>query len=75
MGRPLKGARRQESDLPPSTRVTAIGKCANRSLHYLAFWARAEEDCVIEFKVGGICESYGDTLRTPRQIRAKLTPK
>jgi exo-beta-1,3-glucanase (GH17 family) len=40
----------------------------------LVFWARAEEDCDIEFKVGGISGPYGDSLRTPRQIRVKLTP-
>jgi len=39
----------------------------------LAFWARADKDCSIEFKVGGINERYGDTLKSPRGITAKLS--
>lgn len=39
----------------------------------LVFWARAEKDCRIEFKVGGINEKYGDSLKYPRSKTAKLT--
>jgi exo-beta-1,3-glucanase (GH17 family) len=38
----------------------------------LVFWARAESNCTIEFKVGGINESYGDSLSYPRTTRADL---
>jgi exo-beta-1,3-glucanase (GH17 family) len=38
----------------------------------LVFWARAEKDCMIEFKVGGIGEAYGDSLSYPRTKRASL---
>ena len=37
------------------------------------FWARAEKLTVIEFKVGGINEPYGDSLIYPRGIHADLT--
>lgn len=39
----------------------------------LTFWARADKDCRIEFKVGGIKERYGDSLKYPRTKTAKLT--
>lgn len=39
----------------------------------LVFWARAEKECRIEFKVGGIAEQFGDSLKSPRTNRAKLT--
>jgi hypothetical protein len=38
----------------------------------LVFWARAERECEIEFKVGGIKGPYGDSLKEGRVIRAKL---
>lgn len=40
----------------------------------LVFWARADKECLIEFKVGGIEGPYGDSLKQARQNRAKLTP-
>jgi exo-beta-1,3-glucanase (GH17 family) len=39
----------------------------------LRFWARAEKQAVIEFKVGGISQRFGDSLTFPRSIRVKLT--
>jgi len=39
----------------------------------LVFWARAEKACRIQFKVGGISERYGDSLKSARMKRAKLT--
>jgi exo-beta-1,3-glucanase (GH17 family) len=41
----------------------------------LTFWARAERECEIEFKVGGIDGPYGDSLKQAREVRAKLGPK
>jgi hypothetical protein len=38
----------------------------------LAFWAKAERSTEIEFKVGGISEQYGDSLKFPRAIKAKV---
>ena len=43
------------------------------SYSHLVFWARAEKDCRIEFKVGGINEKYGDSLKYARSKTAKLT--
>jgi len=40
----------------------------------LAFWARSEEECVVEFKVGGINGLYGDSLRQAKGVRVKLGP-
>lgn len=39
----------------------------------LVFWARATKDCKIEFKVGGIDEKYGDSLKFARSKTVKLT--
>lgn len=39
----------------------------------LVFWARADQPGDIEFKVGGINQSYGDSLVYPRGILANLT--
>jgi hypothetical protein len=39
----------------------------------LAFWARAEAECAIEFKVGGIGEPYGDSLIFARSRLARLS--
>ena len=39
----------------------------------LMFWARAERPTIVEFKVGGINEPYGDSLIYPRGIHADLT--
>jgi hypothetical protein len=39
----------------------------------LTFWARADRETVIEFKVGGINEEYGDSLIYARGIHADLT--
>ncbi|MCX5645050.1 MAG: hypothetical protein NTZ17_10265 [Phycisphaerae bacterium] len=39
----------------------------------MVFWARAEKDCRVEFKVGGISEKHGDSLKYPRGRTAKLT--
>lgn len=39
----------------------------------LTFWARAEKECRIEFKVGGINEPFGDSLKYPRSKTTKLT--
>lgn len=41
----------------------------------LSFWARADKACRIEFKVAGIDERYGDSLRYPRSKTAKLGAK
>lgn len=38
----------------------------------LVFWARAENESTIEFKVGGISEPYGDSLPYARSVRANL---
>jgi hypothetical protein len=38
----------------------------------LIFSARADRECKIEFKVGGIDEPYGDSLSYPRTTTAKL---
>jgi len=38
----------------------------------LTFWARADKECTIQFKVGGIQERYGDSLRSPRSTTAQL---
>jgi len=43
------------------------------SYRRLVFWARAEKDCRIEFKVGGIFAEHGDSLKYPRCKLAKLT--
>ncbi len=43
------------------------------SYNRLVFWTRAEKDCRIEFKVGGINEKYGDSLKYARSKTAKLT--
>ena len=40
----------------------------------LVFWARADGNGVIEFKVGGIVGPYGDSLTFPRSILANLSP-
>ncbi len=39
----------------------------------LTFWARSEQECRIEFKVGGINEMYGDSLKYARRINARLS--
>jgi len=39
----------------------------------MVFWARADRPTVVEFKVGGINEPYGDSLIYPRGIHADLT--
>ncbi len=39
----------------------------------LTFWARADRDTIIDFKVGGIVNPYGDSLEFPRSIVAELT--
>ena len=41
--------------------------------NHLTFWARAEQNTVVEFKVGGITGPYGDSLEYPRSILANLT--
>ena len=41
----------------------------------LTFWARAEKECAIDFKVGGIDGPYGDSLKQAKMVRAKLGPK
>jgi exo-beta-1,3-glucanase (GH17 family) len=38
----------------------------------LVFWAKADRECTIEFKVGGISESYGDSLSFARSRVARL---
>lgn len=43
-----------------------------RRLH---FAARSARPALIEFKVGGVAEAYGDSLRTPRVVLARLTPE
>jgi exo-beta-1,3-glucanase (GH17 family) len=40
----------------------------------LLFWAKADKECRIEFKVGGISGPYGDSLEYARSKTAKLTP-
>ncbi len=40
----------------------------------LTFWARADRECEIEFKVGGITGPYGDSLKQGKLVRAKLGP-
>ncbi len=39
----------------------------------LRFAARAEKACSVEFKVGGLIGPYGDDLKYPRSVLAKLT--
>jgi hypothetical protein len=39
----------------------------------LTFWARADKECTIQFKVGGVRERYGDSLRSPRSTTAQLS--
>jgi exo-beta-1,3-glucanase (GH17 family) len=39
----------------------------------LVFWARADKDCSITFMVGGINETYGDSLRVARKKTFSLT--
>jgi exo-beta-1,3-glucanase (GH17 family) len=39
------------------------------------FWARAEQNTTIEFKVGGISGDYGDSLKYPQGIIATLSPQ
>lgn len=39
----------------------------------LSFWGRADKMTQIEFKVGGINEKYGDSLKYPRSINARLS--
>lgn len=41
----------------------------------LKFWARSENSCTFEFKVGGIIGDYGDSLTFPRGIAVKLLPE
>jgi hypothetical protein len=38
----------------------------------LLFWARADEPTTIDFQVGGIDNPYGDSLKSPRIISARL---
>ena len=42
--------------------------------HYnrLVFWGRADRECPIEFKVGGVAAAYGDSLVYPRSKIARL---
>ena len=40
--------------------------------HSLLFWAKADEPTSIDFQVGGIDKEYGDSLKDPRVISAKL---
>jgi hypothetical protein len=40
---------------------------------YVSFWAKADNPCKIDFFVGGIVGPYGDSLKFPRKIQAKLT--
>jgi hypothetical protein len=42
-------------------------------INQLVFWARADQPSLIEFKVGGIDEAYGDSLVYPRSKNARLT--
>lgn len=39
----------------------------------MVFWARADKSSVMEFKVGGIDEAYGDSLTYARSKNARLT--
>jgi hypothetical protein len=39
----------------------------------LTFWARADEDCEIEFKVGGMTNPFGDSMNYPASLAAHLT--
>jgi hypothetical protein len=48
----------------------------NLSLYkQLKFWARADKDSQVIFKVGGIIGSYGDSLTYPLATYAELTPQ
>jgi hypothetical protein len=38
----------------------------------LLFWARADKPATIDFQVGGIGNPYGDSLKNPRVVSAKL---
>jgi hypothetical protein len=38
----------------------------------LTFWARADKECTVQFKVGGIRERYGDSLKSARSTTAQL---
>jgi exo-beta-1,3-glucanase (GH17 family) len=41
----------------------------------VTFWARADRECRVEFKVGGIKGPYGDSLKEGKAILAELGPK
>jgi exo-beta-1,3-glucanase (GH17 family) len=43
--------------------------------NHLRFWARAEKNIQVEFKVGGIIGTYGDSLEYPRGIVSNLKPE
>lgn len=45
------------------------------SYNRLVFWARSDNDCIIEFKVGGINNKFGDSMSFPRSIHARLSTK
>ena len=41
----------------------------------LTFWAKADKACVIEFRVAGLHEPYGDSQKTPKTLLAQLSAK
>ena len=41
----------------------------------LRLWTRADRSCSIEFRVGGIDQPYGDSLKSPKKKVVKLTRK
>lgn len=41
----------------------------------LAFWARAEKNCELDFQVAGVNEAYGDSQRQPLKRTFNLKPK
>jgi len=52
------------------------GKGINLSRYNsLSFWAKADKKCLIEFKVGGVSQRYGDSLVLPRTTITKLSPE
>ena len=42
------------------------------SYNRVVFWARADKECKIEFKVGGIKAAYGDSLDIARTTTAQI---
>lgn len=44
-----------------------------RRFDHVVFWARADAECKIDFKIGGIGDRYGDSLKKAISLRTPLT--